>query len=353
MSKYKNNPNYFLDPVSKRWKKKNNAAEEYAKQVMSDAGMSDMEVEYFSPQVTGGGGVPDSMVTGDGTLETPDVSIISNEEGLHKTFDISGENFVKDRLVIINEKGSWGGDMDKEIGGVTINTLNIGGSCSVFDLYGEGDVVLRDSIVESCNVRKSGDLAMSNSEAKLVDIVGPDHPSGGVSLNGNTVAHDVLISYGDETTINFQGDNRHNYNMKGAVGARHNISESDINAGSASTISVSKAKEFHQSTLNVGDESTFFLMNSNSNNSEFNVGNNSSVYIKGIYFNDCEFSLPDGSLMIIHGGKNIDEGVVIKDVGYENFGNGDGIMELVDVDNNVWTIPFETNDETPMRHNLD
>ena len=353
MSKYKNNPNYFLDPVSKRWKKKNNAAEEYAKQVMSDAGMSDVEVKDLSPQVSGGGEVPASMVTSNGTLETPDVSIISNEEGLHKTFDISGENFVKDRLVIINEKGSWGGDMDKEISGVTINTLNIGGSCSVFDLYGEGDVVLRDSIVESCNVRKSGDLAMSNSEAKLVDIVGPDHPSGGVSLNGNTVAHDVLIAYGDKTTINFQGGNKYNSNRRGAVGESHNISESDINVGAASTISVGKTKEFHKSTLNVGDESIFFLMNSNSNNSEFNVGNNSSVYIKGIYFNDCEFSLPDGSLMIIHGGKNIDEGVVIKDVGYENFGNGDGIMELVDVDNNVHTIPFETYDETPMRHNLD
>ena len=353
MSKYKNNPNYFLDPVSKRWKKKSNAAEEYAKQVMSDAGMGDMEVEYLSPQVSGGGEVPASMVTGDGTLETPDVLLISNEEGLYKTLDISGQNFVKDELAIINEKGSWGGDMDKEISGVTINTLNIGGSCSVFDLCGNGGVVLRDSMVESCNVGKNGDLVMSNSEAKLVDIAGPDNPSGIVSLSGNTVAHDVLISYGDTTTINLQGDNTYNSNMRGAVGERHNISESDINAGTASSIIVSKTKEFHKSTLNVGDESIFYLMNSKINHSEFNVGNNSSVYIKGIDFNGCEFSLPDGSLIDIHGGRNIDEGVVIKYVGYENFGNGDGIMELVDVDNNAHTIPFETYDETPMRYNLD
>ena len=115
MSKYKNNPNYYLDPVSKRWKKKDKSAEAYAKQVMMDAGINQVDIDAVSPQVSGGGEIPLSMVTGDGTLTTPEVSIITNEDGLDKTFEMSGMNTISDKLVIINEYSPHGNDINKEI----------------------------------------------------------------------------------------------------------------------------------------------------------------------------------------------------------------------------------------------
>lgn len=350
MSKYKNNPNYYLDPVSKRWKKKdkNKAAEEYAKQVMMDAGIQEKTIDDISSQVSGGGEIPLSMVTGDGTLTTPEVSIITNEDGLDKTFEMSGMNTISDKLVIINEYSPHGNDINKEIEQVTIRKLNLGGACSVYDLYGDGDVLMRDSILNSSNIRNKGSLHMYNAEAEFLDISGSY--GGYVDIRGNTVAHDVMMSYGYQSFIGLRGDNRFRGNSRGAVGDVHSVNHSDFTVGEKTHLDISKAKELDNVKVNIGYDSMAYFREFNARNSQFDFGDSSLVKIDGVEFNNCYMSLPPKSTIAIDGDK-IGNATIV-DCGYDNFGNGDGIVELRDDNNNKYTFPFSTKTMEMSEHNM-
>lgn len=352
MSKYKNNPNYFLDPVSKRWKKKNSAAEEYAKQVMRDAGIQEKTIDDISPQVSGGGEVPASMVTGNGELHVPEVSIITCEKGLYDTLSLEGKNTFQDRLVIINESHSTKkGDMNKELENVTLGDANIGGSCQMYDVYGDGGAMLRDSILTSSNVRNGGSVTMYNSEADLIDVSGSDNGNGNVEFRGNTVASDVLVSYGDNSYVTFHGDNRFNSNQRGAVGEQHHVSNSSVKVGDDSHVNIRNSKSIDNLEISLGDGSQLMTREMSSNGGKVDIGSNSILTIDDMTIN-CPVKIPDNTVAAIYDDGNY-SGHPIVSFGYETYWNGDGMMELKDSHGNKYSLPLKNSDMKETSYNMD
>lgn len=354
MSKYKNNPNYYFDHTSKRWKRKdkNKAAEDYAKQAWMDAGIQEKTVDDISPQVSGGGEVPASMVTGDGELHTPHVSIITCEKGLYDTLSLEGNNTFSDELVIINERSYIkGGDMNKELENVTLGNANIGGSCQLYDVYGDGGVVLRDSILTSSNVRNGGSVIMYNSEADLVDVSGSDNGKGSVEFRGNTVASDVLVSYGDNSYVTFHGDNGFNSNMRGAVGEQHHVSNSSVKVGDDSHVNVRYSKSLDNLEISLENGSQLLTNRMSSNGGRIDIGSNSTLTINDMTIN-CPVKVPDNTVASIYDGGNY-RGHPIVSCGYETYGNGDGMMELKDSEGHKYFFPMRSSDMTETRYNLD
>ena len=216
---------------------------------------------------------------------------------------------------------------------------------------GDGGVVLRDSTLTSSNVRNGGYVTMYNSEADLIDVSGSDSGNGNVEFRGNTVASDVLVSYGDNSYVTFHGDNGFNRNQRGAVGEQHHVSNSSVKVGDDSHVNIWKSKSIDNLEISLGDGSQLMTREMSSNGGRVDIGSNSILTINDMAIN-CPVKIPDNTVADIYDDGNY-SGHPIVSYGYETYGNGDGMMELKDSHGNKYLLPLKNSDMTETRYNLD
>lgn len=302
MSKYKNNQNYFLDPVSKRWKKKDNAAESYAKQVIRDAGMSDMEVEYLSPQVTGGGEVPASMVAGDGELHCPIVDIYGDIKEYPSIISINGNNEIKELHIV---EVADDDKREKELFNVSIGELNIYGESSAYEVDGDGLLTLGNSTVSEVTVGSGSTLDVYEAQVESVNISG-NGAGGGVTVKRGNFISDSDFSYEGGSSITFHNNYRKHHgepNVRNAYIGALDSSEvnimgdgnfNDVHVGVGGKTKVEFYGEFDESTFDIGSDSYADFV-CRMDNVDFHSSNDSDVIIRESHFENCTINVGEKS----------------------------------------------------------
>ena len=251
MSKYKNNPNYVFDQMSRRWMRRNSP---YAIPV-------DPQLLEKADNVQGAN-VTKEHFSGDGTLHVGDYKMSRRLDEPMEPIDVEGENII--HTLHIDDR--FNHDSIDRI----MNNVNILGK---MECVGNG-------YFENINMDKGASLHSTRSSIINVKTVG-----------------DILLNVNESEMIDVDIECEENVNVNATD--TYYINNMSIVGRKNSRLHFNNCDAMKDMSIEVGRNSHVNVSNCNIRDYELNSGNNSSIMLNNVKVEGGEMKIPDNSIVTI------------------------------------------------------